>query len=49
MCSFTRNLGCDASEYFFVNKQGLWAKAKLTIRLAEATALYLGVRLLVSE
>jgi hypothetical protein len=36
-------------EYFFVDKQGLWARAELITRLAEATALHLGVWLLVSE
>jgi hypothetical protein len=49
VCSFTRNLGRKALEYLFVNKQGLWARAELTTRLAEATALHLGVRLLISE
>jgi hypothetical protein len=49
VCLFTRNLGYKTSEYLFVNKQGLWAGAELTTRLAEATALHLGVRLLVSE
>jgi hypothetical protein len=49
ICLFTRNLSYDVSEYLFVNKRGLWAKAELTIRLAKATALHLGVRLLVSK
>jgi hypothetical protein len=43
VCSFTRNLGREASEYFFVDKQGLWARAELTTGLAKATALHLGV------
>jgi hypothetical protein len=49
MCSFTQNLSYKASEYLFVNKQGLWARAELTIKLAKATALHLGVWLLISK
>jgi hypothetical protein len=49
MCLFTQNLSREASEYLFINKQGLWAGAELTTRLAKATALHLGVRLLISK
>jgi hypothetical protein len=46
---FTRNLGREESEYLFVDKRGPWAGEQLSVALAEATALYLGVRLPVSE
>jgi hypothetical protein len=49
VCLFTWNLGREASEYLFINKRGLWARAELMTGLAEATALHLGVWLLVSE
>jgi hypothetical protein len=49
VCLFTRNLGHEALEYLFINKQGLWAGAELTTGLAKATVLHLGVRLLISE
>jgi hypothetical protein len=49
VCLFTQNLGREASEYLFVNKQGPWAGAELTTGLAKATALHLGVWLPVSK
>jgi hypothetical protein len=49
ICPFTQNLGCNTLEYLFINKQGLWARAELTIKLAKAIALYLSVQLLISK
>jgi hypothetical protein len=46
---FTHNFGQEESEYLIIDKRGPWASGELTVGLAKAIALHLGIRLLVSE